>query len=175
VGNVSCYGATSGELYVRGLAGERFCVRNSGVRAVVEGVGDHGCEYMTGGLVVVLGPVGYNFAAGMSGGVAYVYDRDGDFAAHCNTDMVRLFPVNGDDERRELRELIEKHVRYTGSTVGRRILDDWDREIVKFVQVFPNDYREMLSEIRKAEAEGLEGDRRLTVAFERKVACGHRE
>ena len=171
IGNVACYGATDGEVYVRGLAGERFCVRNSGVNAVVEGVGDHGCEYMTGGTAVILGPVGYNFAAGMSGGTAYVYDERGDFAEHCNMEMVSLLEVIDNDEQIKLHELIKNHKLYTGSEVADRIIGDWNNAIKKFVKVLPQDYEQMLTEIEKAKAEGLEGAEMLTVAFERKVAA----
>jgi glutamate synthase domain-containing protein 3 len=140
-GNVALYGATSGELYMNGLAGERFGVRNSGALAVVEGVGDHGCEYMTGGRVVVLGKTGVNFAAGMSGGLAYVYDEDGFFDNHCNLEMVDLDLLEPDDEL-ELKVLISRHAHFTGSSVARRILRDWHREKEHFVKVFPMEYRQ---------------------------------
>ncbi len=169
IGNVACYGATDGEVYIRGLAGERFCVRNSGVSAVVEGVGDHGCEYMTGGIAVILGSVGYNFAAGMSGGVAYIYDEAGDFAEHCNMEMVSLKKVTDNDEEIKLHELIKNHKLYTDSDVADRIIGDWNNSIKKFVKVLPLDYEQMLNELEKAKAEGLEGMEMLTVAFERKV------
>ena len=171
IGNVACYGATDGEVYIRGLAGERFCVRNSGVRAVVEGVGDHGCEYMTGGIAVILGQVGYNFAAGMSGGVAYVYDENGDFEEHCNLEMVSLLEVSDNEEQIKLHELIKNHKLYTGSDVAGRIIGDWNNAIKRFVKVLPDDYDDMLKEIEKARAEGLEGAEMMTVAFERKVAA----
>jgi len=145
IGNVAFYGATSGEAYVRGVAGERFCVRNSGVRAVVEGVGDHGCEYMTGGYVVVLGPTGRNFAAGMSGGIAYVLDNTGEFVDSCfNREMVDLDPVEDNDHKR-LRHLIENHSRYTQSTVAASILDDWQSALMNFVKIMPIDYKRALS------------------------------
>ncbi|MEW5864068.1 MAG: glutamate synthase-related protein [Pseudomonadota bacterium] len=162
-GNVVLYGAIEGEAYFRGVAGERFAVRNSGAQAVVEGVGDHGCEYMTGGTVVVLGPTGRNFAAGMSGGIAYVLDADGDFARRCNTAMVALEPLLSEREQeaklgREywhkaradeaiVRELIERHVRYTGSTRAREILERWADFRPKFVKVFPHEYRRALGEL----------------------------
>ncbi len=171
IGNVACYGATDGEVYIRGLAGERFCVRNSGVRAVVEGVGDHGCEYMTGGIAVILGRVGYNFAAGMSGGVAYVYDEKGDFEEHCNLEMVSLLEVSDNEEQIKLHELIKNHQLYTGSDVASRIIGDWNKAIKKFVKILPLDYEQMLNEIEKAKAEGFEGTEMMTVAFERKVAA----
>lgn len=143
IGNVAFYGATSGEAYIRGKAGERFCVRASGVRAVVEGVGDHGCEYMTGGRVVVLGDTGRNFAAGMSGGIAYVYDVKGTFSELCNTEMVDLDPVHHDDGD-ELRSMIEAHYNATGSTVARFILNDFETQLKSFVKVFPKDYKRVL-------------------------------
>jgi len=142
VGNVALYGATSGELYARGRAGERFCVRNSGARAVVEGVGDHGCEYMTGGRAVILGPTGRNFAAGMSGGIAYVLDEAGDFPQYrCNREMVELTPVSDPGDIVELREMIETHLAFTGSGVAKRILTSWERYLPKFVKVMPTEYR----------------------------------
>jgi glutamate synthase domain-containing protein 2/glutamate synthase domain-containing protein 1/glutamate synthase domain-containing protein 3 len=143
VGNVVLYGATSGEAYFRGLAGERFAVRNSGAWAVVEGVGDHGCEYMTGGRVAVLGATGRNFAAGMSGGVAYVYDPKGAFPIHCNKDMVDLKPLHAKSIG-ELKGMLERHVKYTGSTVAARILENWEGELQHFVRVMPRDYARVL-------------------------------
>jgi glutamate synthase domain-containing protein 3 len=140
-GNVALYGATSGELYMNGLAGERFAVRNSGALAVVEGVGDHGCEYMTGGRVVVLGKTGVNFAAGMSGGLAYVYDADGFFDNHCNLEMVDLDLLDQDDEL-ELRVLISRHAAFTPSAAAKAILADWGRARTRFVKVFPMEYRQ---------------------------------
>ncbi|HXW84064.1 MAG TPA: glutamate synthase-related protein, partial [Candidatus Binataceae bacterium] len=144
IGNVALYGATGGEAFFRGIAGERFAVRNSGAHAVVEGVGDHGCEYMTRGLVVVLGRTGRNFAAGMSGGVAYVLDEDGSFASRCNPGMVELHAVKDLDEIRQLHTLIARHQQYTGSTVAERLLKDWDSSIGKFVKVLPTEYRQVL-------------------------------
>ena len=148
VGNVVLYGATGGRVFIRGMAGERFAVRNSGAQTVVEGVGDHGCEYMTGGRVVVLGPTGRNFAAGMSGGIAYVLDEDGGFPARCNLDMVALEPVVGEEDRDLLRGLVEEHLALTGSANARRVLDDWDKLLPRFVKVFPHDYRRVLEERR---------------------------
>ena len=145
IGNVAFYGATSGKAFIRGKAGERFCVRNSGVHAVVESVGDHGCEYMTGGRVVVLGDTGRNFAAGMSGGIAYVYDVKGNFASRCNKEMVDLDPVSQDDLT-ELRTMIEEHFNYTGSTVAKFIIDDLENQLKNFVKVFPKDYKKVLGE-----------------------------
>jgi len=189
VGNTVMYGAIAGEAYFRGVAGERFCVRNSGASAVVEGTGDHGCEYMTGGTVVVLGRTGRNFAAGMSGGVAYVYDEDGTFATRCNTSMVALEPVlpepeqvkaedelialgkarlrhgsRGDDAI--LRELIEGHLRFTGSTYALSILDDWESTRRKFVKVFPHEYRRALTEMHAKQAAS-----RSAVAAKQKAAA----
>ncbi len=150
VGNVVMYGATSGEAYFRGIAAERFCVRNSGASAVIEGVGDHGCEYMTGGRVVVLGTTGRNFAAGMSGGVAYIYDANGDFRQRCNMGMVELESISEVEDVAELRQLIENHASYTGSSVARRLLDDWDGSLARFVKVMPTDYKRVLLERKTA-------------------------
>jgi glutamate synthase (NADPH/NADH) large chain len=144
IGNVVLYGATQGEAFFRGIAAERFCVRNSGASAVIEGIGDHGCEYMTGGRVVVLGATGRNFAAGMSGGVAYVYDVQGDFARRCNMGMVELEAVKAGEDVAELKALIEKHASYTGSPVAERILADWHAELGRFVKVMPTDYKRVL-------------------------------
>ena len=163
IGNVAFYGATGGEAYIRGLAGERFCVRNSGIDAVVEGVGDHGCEYMTGGRVVVLGPTGRNFAAGMSGGVAYVLDSDGKFKSRCNPAMVGLGPVE-DAELLMVRRLVEKHVEWTGSALGRRLLEQWAG--LPFVRVMPNDYRRMLEAQARMRARGLPPDEAEMAAFD---------
>lgn len=153
IGNVAFYGATSGEAFIRGKAGERFGVRNSGAHVVVEGVGDHGCEYMTGGVVVILGDTGRNFAAGMSGGIAYVYDVNGKFKNNCNTEMVDLDACELDDKN-ELFTMIQRHVEYTGSTVGRFILEDLDNQLQHFVKVFPRDYKKVLQE-RKISAKVL--------------------
>ena len=148
-GNTCLYGAIEGELYLRGVAGERFAVRNSGAKAVVEGVGDHGCEYMTGGVVVVLGPTGRNFAAGMSGGVAYVYDDNGMFPKLCNQEMVSLEKPDSDADRSNLHTLLENHVKFTGSTVAKAMLDDWANEVRWFVKVMPNDYKRVLEALAK--------------------------
>jgi glutamate synthase domain-containing protein 2/glutamate synthase domain-containing protein 1/glutamate synthase domain-containing protein 3 len=189
IGNTVMYGAIEGEAYFRGVAGERFCVRNSGATAVVEGAGDHCCEYMTGGTVVVLGRTGRNFAAGMSGGVAFVYDDDGTFARRCNLSMVSLEPVLEDVDQAKLerelaaagkgrlrhvgvadatllRELIERHLRFTGSTRALSLLDDWDTIRGKFVKVFPNEYKRALSELHERQAAGLVA----TPAKQREVA-----
>jgi glutamate synthase domain-containing protein 3 len=144
VGNVVLYGATGGQAFFRGRAAERFCVRNSGAWAVVEGVGDHGCEYMTGGRAVVLGPTGRNFAAGMSGGVAYVWDVAGDFNIRCNLGMVALEHVVAEEDIAELRELVESHQQATSSTVAERLLNDWTTAIRQFVKVMPIDYKRVL-------------------------------
>jgi glutamate synthase (NADPH) large chain len=154
-GNVILYGATAGELYLRGVVGERFCVRNSGATAVVEGVGDHGCEYMTGGRVVVLGPTGRNFGAGMSGGIAYVYDGDGEFPTRVNYEMVALDELD-DVDREDLHRMVMRHRDETGSAVASRLLDDWDDAIGRFRKVMPNDYKRVLEATARAEAEGLD-------------------
>ena len=157
VGNVACYGATAGEAYFRGVAGERFCVRNSGVLAINEGLGDHGCEYMTGGRVVVLGATGRNFAAGMSGGVAYVYDPHGAFPDKCNMGMVELGPVDDADEAAELRGFVQKHLDHTDSDVARDLLSDWDAHVGAFVRVMPTDYKAVLEQ-QKRDAAAAEFD-----------------
>jgi len=162
-GNAVLYGAIEGEAYFRGVAGERFAVRNSGAHTVVEGVGDHGCEYMTGGTVVVLGITGRNFAAGMSGGIAYVYNENGTFESYCNTAMVKLEPLLTEQEQeakvarelwhRELsdeallKQMLEAHARNTSSARAKAILDNWARERTKFVKVFPHEYRRALGEL----------------------------
>jgi glutamate synthase (ferredoxin) len=156
IGNVSLYGATSGEAYVRGIAGERFAVRNSGAHAVVEGVGDHGCEYMTAGRVVVLGKTGRNFAAGMSGGVAFVLDADGVFASRCNKEMVDLEPLDEREDVDLVRSLLERHVRYTGSSVAANVLARWDAVQMSFVKVIPRDYKRVLVAEALARAESRE-------------------
>ena len=184
VGNTVLYGAISGECFFRGVAGERFAVRNSGASAVVEGVGDHGCEYMTGGVVVVLGETGRNFAAGMSGGVAYVLDHNGTFKDRCNMAMVDLEPVPEEDQALEtldhqggdlethgkvdirsdmtrydalrLRHLIEKHLRYTDSSLARTILDNWNAYLPRFVKVMPVDYRRALEQIKQSQNEAAQ-------------------
>jgi glutamate synthase (NADPH/NADH) large chain len=180
VGNTVLYGATEGEVYFRGVAGERFAVRNSGAIAVVEGAGDHGCEYMTGGVVLVIGPTGRNFAAGMSGGIAYVLDEAGDFAKRCNMAMVELEPVTAEEEAMEKHEgmtndleahgrveimgdmtrgdadriqaLLRNHAHYTGSKRAHEILLNWEYYMPKFVKVMPVDYRRALEEMAKAQA-----------------------
>jgi glutamate synthase (ferredoxin) len=167
IGNVALYGATGGELYARGVAGERFAVRNSGAEAVVEGVGDHGCEYMTGGRVVVLGRTGRNFAAGMSGGLAYVLDADGQFTSRCNGEMVGLSPLSEHREEAAIvRAMIERHVRHTRSALGQRVLEKWDELVAKFVCVIPHDYRRVLEAQARMRARGLADDEAEMAAFE---------
>jgi glutamate synthase domain-containing protein 3 len=152
VGNTVLYGATEGRAFFRGRAGERFAVRNSGANAVVEGVGDHGCEYMTGGRVVVLGATGRNFAAGMSGGLAFVLDEDGAFRRRINPVMLEQIEPLDEGDAIEVRDLVDEHVRRTGSPVGRRVLDEWDALLPKFVKVFPTDYKRVLAELAESEA-----------------------
>ena len=158
VGNVVLYGATQGEAYFRGIAGERFCVRNSGVNTVVEGIGDHGCEYMTGGRVVVIGKTGRNFAAGMSGGIAYVLDEHGDFKINCNEGMVDLDKLTDDEDCQCVKTLLTKHIHFTKSTVAKNILDNWERYQSKFIKVMPKDYKRVLNAIRKAREIGASED-----------------
>ncbi|MFT7126277.1 MAG: glutamate synthase (NADPH/NADH) large chain [Candidatus Azotimanducaceae bacterium] len=151
-GNVVLYGATSGEVYLNGIAAERFCVRNSGAEAVVEGIGDHGCEYMTGGRVVVLGRTGRNFGAGMSGGIAYILDSDGDFERRCNMETLELEAVNDTADILELRDLIERHFKYTNSAIAKRVLDSWESYLGQFVKVMPTDYKRVLLASREEPA-----------------------
>jgi glutamate synthase (NADPH/NADH) large chain len=167
-GNVIAYGATGGEIYLRGVVGERFCVRNSGATAVVEGVGDHGCEYMTGGRVVVLGETGRNFGAGMSGGVAYVYDPHGSFPALVNYEMVELEPLD-DDDRALVRELVERHHAYTGSVVAEHLLSSWPLAVAHFRKVMPKDYKRVLQVMEEASTTGLSESETL----ERIMAASH--
>jgi glutamate synthase (NADPH/NADH) large chain len=163
-GNVVLYGATSGAAFIRGQVGERFCVRNSGAVAVVEGVGDHACEYMTGGTVVVLGPTGRNFAAGMSGGVAFVHDPAMMLPRRINAEMVELEQLDEED-RRSVRELCDTHLRYTGSEVAARLLDRWDGAVTEIVKVMPRDYRRVLEATRRAvEAGGSVDDEIMAAA-----------
>ena len=162
-GNVALYGATAGEVFIRGAVGERFCVRNSGATAVVEAVGDHGCEYMTGGRVVVLGPTGRNFAAGMSGGVAYVYDRDGSFPSRLNPEYVDLDPLD-DEDSEAVHDLVARHMDETGSTVAERLLAAWPFEIGRFVKVMPRDFKRVAEAARRAEAEGRSVDQAVMEA-----------
>lgn len=165
-GNVALYGATSGEAYIRGMAGERFCVRNSGVNAVVESVGDHGCEYMTGGKVVVLGPAGRNFAAGMSGGVAYVLDEAGDFAGRCNLQMVALERLEDAEEIEEVKSMVQRHLDHTRSRKASEVLGAWSQFLPKFIKVMPRDYKRVLQSLKKMKEQGLSGDDAIMAAFE---------
>ena len=165
IGNVALYGATSGEAYISGIAGERFAVRNSGAHAVVEGVGDHGCEYMTGGRVVVLGPVGKNFAAGMSGGIAYVLDEGHTLYLHLNKELVSMTGIESKHDAEELRQMIEAHRKATGSKIAEKILGDFDRYLPCFKKIIPNDYNRMLSAISKMEEQGLSREQAELEAF----------
>jgi glutamate synthase (ferredoxin) len=173
IGNVALYGATAGEIFVRGMAGERFAVRNSGVNAVVEGVGDHGCEYMTGGRVVILGKTGRNFGAGMSGGVAYILDEAGDFASCCNLELVALEKLEDADETEEVWKLIQRHQTFTSSELAAKILGDWKNFLPKFVKVMPQDYKRVLQSLKKVQSQGLSGDEAIMAAFEENVKGGH--
>jgi glutamate synthase (ferredoxin) len=148
------------------MAGERFAVRNSGVDAVVESVGDHGCEYMTGGHVVVLGPAGRNFGAGMSGGIAYVLDEKGDFPKNVNMQMVSLDVMSDAKEIARVKGMIERHLKWTDSSRARQVLADWEKSLHRFVRVIPKDYQRMLAAISKAHEQGLKGDDAIMVAFE---------
>ena len=167
IGNVALYGATSGEAYINGMAGERFCVRNSGARAVVEGIGDHGCEYMTGGCVVILGPTGKNFAAGMSGGVAYVLDEQHELYLNLNKDLVTMTAVTTKYDAAELRGMIERHVEETGSKRGKVILENWEEILPLFKKILPNDYSRMLSAISRLEEKGMPREQAEIEAFYR--------
>src|SRR5699024_5864717 len=165
VGNVALYGATSGEAYINGVAGERFCVRNSGAVAVVEGVGEHGCEYMTGGRAVILGPTGKNFAAGMSGGVAYVLDEHNALYRNLNKSMVSMEKVESKTDREELRRLIEAHVRHTGSAKGKRILEDFEGYLPKFKKIIPEDYKRLTQLSAQFEEQGMSREEAQIEAF----------
>ena len=165
IGNVAFYGATSGEAYINGIAGERFCVRNSGITAVVEGVGNHGCEYMTGGRVLVLGRTGRNFAAGMSGGIAYVYDLE---PTNCNQDLVHLGDLTDEGEVSIVKDMLARHVQYTGSERGRRLLENWEDTQGRITRIIPTAYEEMLALIEKAKAEGHTDKEAHMIAFQTK-------
>jgi len=175
VGNVCFYGATKGEAFISGMAGERFCVRNSGVHAVIEGVGDHACEYMTGGSLIVLGSTGRNFAAGMSGGIAYVFDEAGDFESKLNQEMVNVYPLIEceDEEIAEVKARIEKHYELTDSSKAKWILRTWEDSLPKFTKVLPSDYERVLNSLKKAEASGLSGAEAAQAAFEENAKVGH--
>jgi glutamate synthase (NADPH) large chain len=162
-GNVILFGATSGQAFLRGAVGERFAVRNSGAHAVVEGVGDHGCEYMTGGKVAILGSTGRNFAAGMSGGIAYVYDPEDALKANLNTEMVELEQLDSDDLE-WLHGMLQAHIEATDSAVGQRILGDWDAEQKRFAKVMPRDYKRVLEAIAEAERNGTDPDEAIMAA-----------
>lgn len=165
IGNVAFYGATRGEAYINGTAGERFCVRNSGITAVIEGVGQHGCEYMTGGKVAVLGKTGENFGAGMSGGVAYVYNYGGDFEKRCNKGLVLLEKVESAEDRAELKHMLENHLKYTQSKRAKFLLDNWDVEVENFIKVIPETYKEVMTEIKKCKEMGMTDDESKMKAF----------
>jgi glutamate synthase (ferredoxin) len=163
IGNVAFYGATSGEAYISGIAGERFCVRNSGLQAVVEGVGDHGCEYMTGGKVVILGRTGRNFGAGMSGGIAYVLDFE---EKYLNKSMVNIEKIESEEELAEVRSMIEKHVGFTDSPIGKTVLSDWVKYSARISKIIPKDYKLMMNNIQKAYSMGYSGDDALKFAYD---------
>ena len=165
IGNVALYGATSGKAFISGVAGERFCVRNSGASAVVEGVGDHGCEYMTGGRVVVLGKTGKNFAAGMSGGIAYVLDEDNDLYTRMNKEMVFSEEISNKYDVMELKDMIKEHVALTNSEKGKAILDNFSEYLPKFKKVIPYDYNRMLMAIVQMEEKGLSSEQAQIEAF----------
>ena len=165
IGNVALYGATSVKAFISGVAGERFCVRNSGASAVVEGVGDHGCEYMTGGRVVVLGKTGKNFAAGMSGGIAYVLDEDNDLYTRMNKEMVFSEEISNKYDVMELKDMIKEHVALTNSEKGKAILDNFSEYLPKFKKVIPYDYNRMLMAIVQMEEKGLSSEQAQIEAF----------
>jgi glutamate synthase (ferredoxin) len=169
IGNVAFYGATSGEAYIRGMAGERFCVRNSGVNAVIEAVGDHGCEYMTGGRVVVLGRTGRNFAAGMSGGIAYVLDEAGDFGSRINMQLVAVEKLSDHNEVEEVWKMIQRHHAYTHSERASKVLQNWAGYLPRFVKVIPKDYQRVLQSLKKVQEQGLTGEQAIMAAFEENV------
>ncbi len=170
IGNVAFYGATSGEAYISGLAGERFCVRNSGATAVVEGLGDHGCEYMTGGKVVVLGTTGRNFAAGMSGGIAYVLDLDGNFRSNFNAGMADAVPLDADDEIDELQRIVACHLTCTGSPRAADLLNAWESLSSRFIKVYPRDFRRMHEAMDRVQRAGLAGEEAVMAAFSENVS-----
>ena len=169
-GNVALFGATSGKAFISGVAGERFCVRNSGAKVVVEGTGDHGCEYMTGGVAVVLGPTGKNFAAGMSGGIAYVLDEKCDLYTKLNKSLVGFSKLTEEEDINELRTLLEEHVKWTSSPLAGKILGDFDSYLPRFKKVIPHDYKRMLESIAKFIAQGLSEDEAKIEAFKENTA-----
>ena len=162
IGNVACFGATGGEVYINGQAGERFCVRNSGATAVVEGIGNHGCEYMTGGRAVILGKIGRNFAAGMSGGVAYVLDMQPEL---CNRDLVELEKLEDAAEQDEVKAIVERHLEFTGSPLAKRLLDTWEDTVQRFTKVIPREYKAMMLNIARFKAEGHSDEEARRLAF----------
>ena len=166
VGNVACFGATGGEAYFNGRTGERFCVRNSGATVVAEGIGDHGCEYMTGGIAVVLGSTGCNFGAGMSGGVAYVYDPEKKLEENCNMDMIELFKLNEKGNDSVLKEILEKHVKFTGSEKAKSLLNNWKKEQENFVKVYPKEYRHINEIMAECAKKGTPKDQLEQKAFD---------
>lgn len=166
IGNVAFYGATSGEAYISGTAGERFCIRNSGVNAVVEGVGDHGCEYMTGGTVVILGRTGRNFAAGMSGSTAYVLDMQGDFATYCNKEIVLLEKLEEIGDSLTVKKMLLQHAEHTGSKLALEILDNWDEYQDKFVKVIPKEYKLVTQKLNEYLQQGMSADAATLKVFE---------
>jgi glutamate synthase (ferredoxin) len=170
IGNVALYGATAGEAYIRGVAGERFCVRNSGATAVVEGVGDHGCEYMTGGQVAILGKTGRNFAAGMSGGVAYVFDPEAVFLQNCNREGLLVESLDTGD-RKELKRMLEAHLAYTGSERAKAILDDFPASAKVFLKIIPEGYKRILIAMEEAKKRKLHGEEQVLYAFEKVAAA----
>ena len=165
IGNVALYGATSGSAYINGVAGERFCVRNSGAVAVVEGVGEHGCEYMTGGRAVILGRTGKNFAAGMSGGIAYVLDEDSDLYKKVNKEMVSIEKLTNKYDVEELKKMIQDHVKYTNSVKGKEVLEHFEEYLLKFKKIIPNDYKRMMNTIVQMEEKGLSSEQAQIEAF----------
>ena len=162
---MALYGATSGKAFINGVAGERFCVRNSGAIAVVEGVGDHGCEYMTGGRVVVLGPTGKNFAAGMSGGIAYVLDEHNDLYMRLNKEMVSSYEITNKYDMMELKDMIKEHVTSTNSAKGKEILEHFNEYLPKFKKIIPHDYERVLKTIVQMEEKGLSAEQAQIEAF----------
>lgn len=173
IGNVALYGATSGKAFISGVAGERFCVRNSGASAVVEGVGDHGCEYMTGGRVVVLGKTGKNFAAGMSGGIAYVLDVENVLYKNLNKAMISIEKVDNKYDKKELKNLIEAHVAATGSELGQKVLDQFDMYLPHFKKLIPNEYKKMITLSAKLEEKGLNSEQAQMEAFYESIGVKH--
>lgn len=165
IGNVALFGAIKGEAYINGIAGERFCVRNSGATAVVEGIGEHGLEYMTGGKVLIIGKTGRNFGAGMSGGIAYVYNEDGSFENKCNMELIILEKLN-DEDKEDLKQMLQNHYKYTNSQKAKNMLNNFDIEINKFIKVIPKAYKQVIEQIKLAKEEGLSDDDAMMKAFQ---------